>query len=60
LLADARGQIAGVQAAMAAQRDFWLAQAELDMALVGKPTPAAAAALGRPAAGPAAEGAGGH
>jgi outer membrane protein TolC len=38
LLADARTQIAAVNAAIEAQRDFWLAQATLDMALVGKPT----------------------
>jgi outer membrane protein TolC len=37
LLADARTQIAAVNAAIEAQRDFWLAQATLDMALVGKP-----------------------
>lgn len=45
LLADARSQIAGVNAAIDALRDFWLAQAELDMALVGPPNLAAAAAL---------------
>jgi outer membrane protein TolC len=50
LLADARVQIASVHGAIEALRDFWLAQAELDMALVGKPSlttvaaPAAAAA----------------
>ena len=37
LLADARLQIASVNAAIDAQRDFWLAEADLDMALVGKP-----------------------
>jgi outer membrane protein TolC len=41
LLADARGQIAGVQASLDALRDFWLADAALDMALVGKPALAA-------------------
>jgi outer membrane protein TolC len=46
LLADARVQIASVNAAIEAQRDFWLADADLDMALVGKPTLA-------PMAGPA-------
>ncbi|MEN9420500.1 MAG: hypothetical protein RI988_4121 [Pseudomonadota bacterium] len=52
LLADARAQIASVNAAIEAKRDFWLAQADLDMALVGKPSlspsaaPAAAAATG--------------
>jgi outer membrane protein TolC len=47
LLADARAQIASVNAAIDALRDFWLAQAELEMALVGKATltpPAASAA----------------
>ena len=45
LLADARMQIASVNAAIEAQRDFWLAEADLDMALVGKPalTPMAGA-----------------
>jgi outer membrane protein TolC len=37
LLADARAQIASVNAAIEAKRDFWLAQADLDMALIGKP-----------------------
>jgi outer membrane protein TolC len=37
LLADARAQIASVNAAIDATRDFWLAQTDLDMALVGKP-----------------------
>ncbi len=35
LLADARVQIASVNAAIEALRDFWLAQAALDQALVG-------------------------
>ena len=38
LLADARGQIASVNAAIDALRDYWLAQADLEMALVGKPS----------------------
>jgi outer membrane protein TolC len=38
LLFDARVQIVSVHAAIDALRDFWLAQAELDMALVGKPS----------------------
>ena len=52
LLADARLQIASVNAAIEAQRDFWIAQSDLDMALVGKPSlmapagPAAAAEAG--------------
>jgi outer membrane protein TolC len=46
LLADARAQIASVNAAIDALRDFWIAQTDLDMALVGKSTLS-------PAAGPA-------
>jgi outer membrane protein TolC len=38
LLADARSQIASVNGAIDALRDFWLAQADLDMAVVGKPS----------------------
>jgi outer membrane protein TolC len=38
LLADARSQIASVNASIEALRDFWLAQADLDMALLGKPS----------------------
>ena len=37
LLADARSQIGSVNAAIEAQRDFWLADADLKMALVGTP-----------------------
>lgn len=37
LLADARSQIAAVNAAIEAQRDFWLADADLAMALAGTP-----------------------
>jgi len=46
LLADARVQIASVNGAIEALRDFWLAQADLDMALIGRPD------LAPPAAGP--------
>ena len=55
LLADARVQIASVNSAIESLRDFWIAQADLDMALIGKPSlaamagPAAAAAAGGPA-----------
>jgi len=53
LLADTRMQIGSVNAAIEARRDFWLAEADLDMALIGKPSLT-------PAAGPAAAaGAGG-
>jgi outer membrane protein TolC len=37
LLADARSQITSVDGYIGALRDFWLAQADLDMALIGKP-----------------------
>jgi outer membrane protein TolC len=46
LLADVRSQIASVNGAIDALRDFWIAQTDLDMALVGKSTLS-------PAAGPA-------
>jgi outer membrane protein TolC len=36
LLADARSQIASVNSYIEALRDFWLAQSDLDMALIGK------------------------
>lgn len=41
LLADARAQIASVNGYIESLRDFWLAHADLDMALVGKPSLAA-------------------
>jgi outer membrane protein TolC len=44
LLADARTQIAGVNAAIDALRDFWIAQADLETALLGRPSLTAAAA----------------
>jgi len=54
LLADARAQIAGVNGYIEALRDYWLAQTDLDMALVGKPAlsaaPAASAATSTVAA----------
>ena len=57
LLADARAQVAAVHGAIEALRDFWLADADLRMALVGKPHLAGAVApsLATPAADP-----GGH
>ena len=39
LLADARAQIASVNGYIEALRDFWMAQADLDAAMVGKPGP---------------------
>jgi outer membrane protein TolC len=50
LLADARLQIASVNAAIEAQRDFWLADADLQMALAGKPSPARMALTATPQA----------
>ena len=38
LLADARSQIGSVNGYIEALRDFWLAQADLDMALIGPPS----------------------
>ena len=52
LLADARVQIASVNNAIEALRDFWLAQADLDLALIGKPSlalPAGPAMAAEPA-----------
>ena len=43
LLADARSQITGVNTYIESLRDFWIAQADLDMALIGKPGLSAAA-----------------
>lgn len=53
LLADARAQAAATSAAQDALRDFWLAQADLDQALLGRtttPAPPDAAAAAVPAA----------
>ena len=44
LLADTKDQIATVQAAIAAEQQFWLADAALQAAQVGRPTTAALAA----------------
>ena len=46
LLADARSQIGSVQGYIDALRDFWIAQADLDMALIGKPSIGATASPG--------------
>ena len=45
LLADARLQIASVNSYIESLRDFWLAQADLEMALIGPPSPASTAGL---------------
>ena len=54
LLADARSQINSVNTSIQALRDFWIAQADLDMALVGKPnlSPAVGPLMATEAAGP--------
>jgi outer membrane protein TolC len=49
LLADARSQISSVNAYIDSLRDFWLAQADLDMALIGKAVISAPAGPGVPA-----------
>jgi len=57
LLAEARTQIAGVNGAIDALRDFWIAQADLETALLGKPSLAASAGPSMAARG---SGAAGH
>jgi outer membrane protein TolC len=57
LLADARLQIGSVNSYINALRDFWIAQADLEMALIGKPSLAASA---MPAAAAADAGGAGH
>ena len=54
LLADARAQVAAVGAAQDALRDFWLAQADLDQALLGRATPSLPDAGAAPTAAAAA------
>jgi len=57
LLADARSQIASVNATIEAQRDFWLADADLAMALAGTP---GKTMLATPTASAPADAGGGH
>ncbi len=52
LLADARDQVASVRQAIAAQRDFWLADANLRSTLIGPPVEGVA--LGLPVVTPGA------
>jgi outer membrane protein TolC len=54
LLADARTQIASVHDAIQAERDFWLADTDLQMALIGGTAPSRVAAPMSPAGGDAA------
>lgn len=58
LLGEARNHIAAVNGAIAAQRDFWIADADLQTALTGT-SPGAIAAMGAGTAAPAAA-TGGH
>ncbi|MCW5611907.1 MAG: TolC family protein [Rubrivivax sp.] len=60
LLADARAQIAAVDASIAALRDYWIADADLRAALVGRPALASAAVPGARAAVATGAAAGGH
>ena len=59
LLADARKQILAVDGYLQAQRDFWTAKADLDMAMLGAPSMPAMAASAAPGAG-SDDAAGGH
>jgi outer membrane protein TolC len=61
LLADARSQIASVNGYIESLRDFWLAQADLEMALIGRPgLSGAGVALGTDMAAGSADAGGGH
>jgi len=51
LLADTKDQIATVQAAIAAEQQFWLADAALQAAQIGRPTTPALGAMAGPSAG---------
>jgi len=54
VLADTREQIGSVNQALEAERDFWLADAALQAALIGKPV--ASAAMETRTSGPASGG----
>lgn len=51
LLADSRDQVSSVMAAIAAEQQFWLADAALQASLIGKPTAAAISGAGSAQAG---------
>ncbi len=53
LLADARSQISSVNSYIESLRDFWIAQAELEMSLIGKPGQSTIRSLGAEAPGAA-------
>jgi outer membrane protein TolC len=55
LLADARAQVVSVNGYIDALRDFWLASADLDMAMTGRPDTAAPMPAAMTAAGAAGE-----
>ena len=57
LLADSREQVMAVNGAIEAQRDFWMAEADLQMALIGKPS---SLGLGKEMAPMARQAGGGH
>ena len=57
LLADSREQVMAVNGAIEAQRDFWIAEADLQMALIGKPS---SLGLGTSMAPKAVQAGGGH
>lgn len=57
LLADTRAQVLGVNSAIEAQRDFWLAEADLQSVLAGVPAEIASGASGARSAGGTAGGA---
>ena len=45
LIADSRDQVSSVMAAIAAEQQFWLADAALQASLMGKPTMASVGAM---------------
>ena len=51
LLADARSQLTSVNSYIESLRDYWIAQSDLQMALIGKPSLAAAARTSPASAG---------
>lgn len=59
LLADSRAQVMAVNSAIEAQRDFWLAEADLQTALTGT-SPGALAGMGSGSASGAGDAAAGH
>ena len=57
LLADSREQVLAVNSAIEAQRDFWIAESDLQMALIGKPS---SLGIGKSMAPLAVQSSGGH